>query len=146
MLNAKSLAETLNGREYLNEITREESRAAHDAGLVVVTGYSDDGVTICGAIVDEIGAWNGAKFIVCPDGILPDFDQLCDRRDEAEMEKYFRNKVLARKIEAVWSPSDPDASWLIKTDIPHETFDIMRGGELFCRGIVFAISELRKGA
>lgn len=144
-MDAKSLAGTLNGREYLNEITREESHAAHAAGLVVVTGYSDDGVSICGAIVDEIGAWNGAAFKVTPDGVLDDFERLCDERNESRLEKYFRNRATARTIEAVWEPSDLNASWLIKTDIPHETFDIMDEGELFCRGIVFSIADLGTG-
>ncbi|WP_102323888.1 hypothetical protein [Komagataeibacter saccharivorans] len=143
MMTAKSLAATLNGREYRNEITREECRAAHEACLVVVTGYSDDGVTIWGAIVDEIGAWNGRTFWLTPDGVLPRFETLCERADEAEMEKYFSNKAAARKIEAVWSPSEPDASWLIKSDVPHETFDIMEDDQLFCRGIVFALADLR---
>lgn len=141
-MDAKALAVLLNGRQYGKEITREECQAAHAAGLVVVMGYSDDGVSLCGAIAEEIGAWNGRTFWLTPEGVLPRFETLCARADEAEMEKYFRNKAQARKIEAIWSPSEPDASWLIKSDVSHETFDIMEDDQLFCRGIVFSLDSL----
>lgn len=47
-MTAKELAEMLSGRKYGMEITSEEARAAKDAGLVVVYGYSDDNVEFAG--------------------------------------------------------------------------------------------------
>jgi hypothetical protein len=37
-----------------SEINKAEERQAKDAGLVVVFGYSDDGVELRGAIHDEV--------------------------------------------------------------------------------------------
>jgi hypothetical protein len=48
-----------------------------------------------------------------------------------------------QKIKAVWDPEDIDASWKIETEIPHETFDIMEDGELFCRGVVFHVDDVK---
>lgn len=56
------------------------------------------------------------------------------------MAAYFRRKPNGVGIEAIWSPDEIDASWLIKTDIPHATFDILEDGDLFCRGVVFALA------
>lgn len=56
-MTAKELAEMLSGRKYGMEITSEEARAAKDAGLVVVYGYSDDNVEFRGAIDEEVGAY-----------------------------------------------------------------------------------------
>ena len=33
-------------------------------------------------------------------------------------------------------------AWTYMTDIPHATFDVMDDGELYCRGIVFALADL----
>lgn len=49
----------LNGREYGDEITREEEAMAKAHGLVVVFGYSDDNMEFCGAITDEVGCYDG---------------------------------------------------------------------------------------
>ena len=45
-MTAKQLAERLDGREYLSEITPEEEREAEANGLVAVYGYSDDNVEL----------------------------------------------------------------------------------------------------
>ena len=54
-MTAKELAEILSGREVGEEIIWGEERDIKDAGLVVVYGYSDDNVELCGAINDEVG-------------------------------------------------------------------------------------------
>jgi hypothetical protein len=52
-----------------------------------------------------------------------------------------------KTVQAVWCPRDENgkiwASWKIQTDIPHETFDIMEDGELFCRGVVFHVDDVK---
>jgi hypothetical protein len=40
----------------------------------------------------------------------------------------------------VWGKDD--TSWSYETDIPHATFDVLEDGEVYCRGIVFALADL----
>ena len=128
-------AAKLNGREYTQETTSTERALAQSDGVVIIHGASDDLVEICGAWDDEIGAYDGTVFFVDRDGIVgnPDSDECLP-----EM----------KSIEAVWcDPStDPLISWTYKTEIPHSTFDIMEDGEVYCRGIVFALSSLTEEA
>lgn len=135
-MTAKELAEMLSGRKYGMEITSEEARAAKDAGLVVVYGYSDDKVEFCGAINDEAGAYNGTTVYLTPNGILQEPE--CGRDDCP----YFdREREKARTIKAVWH-DEGGPCWTFETDIPHETFNIYEDGELFCVGIVFRAEDL----
>lgn len=149
-MTPQELAARLHGREYGKEITKAEAAAAKAAGLVVVYGYSDDNVELEGAIDDEVGAIDGTTLRVTPQGRLQDWESLIDSTsDEDAYEEYFRKKVAGFKtIEAVWCPkqtetdTEPFASWAFKTTIPHATFDVMEDGELFCRGIVFALADV----
>ena len=124
-MTAKDLAARLNGREYLNEIMPEEEKEAESNGLVAVFGYSDDNVELAGAISDEIGAFDGVVFYVDKDG------NYCVWESDAP-----------NRIQAVWCAPESEAAWTFKTDIPHETFNIYEDGELFCIGIVFAMTDL----
>lgn len=45
-------------------------------------------------------------------------------------------------IEALWD-YDKNFVWTYKTDIPHETFDIMEDDEPYCKGIVFYLKDLK---
>ena len=63
-LTKEQLAETLNGREYHKEMTKEEELQAKENGLVVVTGYSDDNCEFRGAISDEVGCYDGGVAVV----------------------------------------------------------------------------------
>jgi hypothetical protein len=63
--------------------------------------------------------------------------------DETSASEYLSRKRKARAVEAVWAPAELDGtSWAYKTDIPHVTFDLMEEGAIYCRGIVFALSDL----
>ena len=53
-MDIKEFANKLNGRTYLNEITKEEEKIAKELGYVIVFGYSDDNTEFKGAIDDEI--------------------------------------------------------------------------------------------
>lgn len=143
-MTKKELAAWLNGREYGDEITKEEAAAAKEAGLVVVFGYSDDNVELRGAIYDEVGASDGTTLRICPEGILADWPHKHDEGwSESEAADYFRRKALGfRDIEAVWNSEQGEPAWTYRTDIPHATFDVMEDGELYCRGIVFSLSDL----
>ena len=141
-MNVKEWAERLNGREYGEELEdQNEAKQAKDDGVVIVFGASDDLLAFRGAIDDVVGAWEGVKVKLTPaPGVL---------NEEANAEKLDWNRMQIagmRTLKAVWGPVGKDgkawASWQIKTEIPHETFDIMEDGELYCRGLVFAASWL----
>ena len=125
-MTAKELAEMLDGREYLSEMSHNEDMEAFYNGLVVVTGYSDDCVEFMGAIDDEIVAFEGRKIYINKDGNIS--------------ARKFDNG-LCNEIKAVWGGDK--APWTFETDIPHETFNIFEGDELFCVGIVFNIDDLK---
>ena len=136
-MNAKELAALLNGREYLQEITDDEAKQAHAAGLVVMHGGSDDLVYFAGAISDELGANDGGEFMLTSKGLVR------SECDEGENCPYFEKlKAGAAVVEALWC-KEPDYSWTYKTAIPHETFEIVEDGFPYCRGIVFALADVK---
>lgn len=142
-MNAKELADQLDGIEYPACLEPRMCDAAKDAGLVIVYGASDDLMEFEGAIRDEIGAYEGTTVQVDATGILADWDNIedDDRQDLDFMRDYFKREGGGRTIEAVW---DRDGySWTYKTDIPHETFEIVEDGEKYCRGIIFSLSDLK---
>lgn len=131
----KQFAGMLDGREYLNEITRGECREAKEKGVVVVYGYSDDNVELDGAIYDEVGAYEGTVIHLNGRGII---QNECDNKF---CPYHKREAKEARIIKAIWCPDDR-LSWAFETDIPHETFLVVEDGEPFCQGIVFSINDL----
>jgi len=138
-MDAKELAAKLNGREYLHEITRGEAELAKASGLVVVYGASDDLIEFRGAIHDEGDCYDGGEILFDSKGVLPSWGVASDSEESAEA--YFERKPNARKIEALRA-NEPGYTWTYKTDIPHETFEIVEDGEPYCRGIVFNIGEI----
>ena len=131
-MTKEELAATLNGRQYREEMTMDEERAAKDAGLVVIYGASDDLMEMRGAVRDEICGPDFAYFE--RDGILSN-----DCEDE-ECPYFDRLKQKATTVEAVWGSEG--YSWIYKTTIPHAPFDIMEDDDKYCRGIVFALGDV----
>ena len=138
-MDAKELAAKLNGREYWHEITDEEVRQAKEAGLVVVFGASDDLIEFRGAIRDEGDCYDGGTVLIDTKGVLPSWDEASESEESAQ--EYFERKAKARTITALWAKV-PGYTWTYKTDIPHETFEIVEDGEPYCRGIVFNIGDI----
>lgn len=127
-MTKEELAKILDGREYGSEITKAEVQIAKENGLVVVYGYSDDNCEFEGAINDEIPCYEGAIITFSKDGDLF-FDKI--------------KPSTPNMIEMEWCPIEPNCSWLVKTDIPHASFDIYEDGDIFCRGLVFNVSDLK---
>lgn len=141
MTATETLAAELNGRQYGNEITREEAEDARINGLIVAFGYSDDNIEFRGVLKDEVGCYERGSFDITKSGkLIPDHDE-DDQLSAKEWREFEALKAEGfRTVEAFF---DKDGySWIFKTDIPHATFEIMEDGEKFCRGIVFAISDL----
>ncbi len=135
-MNAKKLASLLTGRKYDAEITGVEAHNAAIAGLVVVYGYSDDNVEFNGAIAEEVGCYEGGTILLTKSGVLLTPD--CGQDDCPYFGIAKRN---AKTIIAKWH-DEGSPCWSFETDIPHETFDIYDGDELFCVGIVFSVEDL----
>ena len=132
-MNSIELAEILDGRQYGSEITKDEEHVAEESGLVVVFGSSYDNVEFRGAISDEIGCYGGGTVRLTRDGLLiSECDEDCP---------YFRRQRRnAATLETVW---DTDGYlWTYRTKIPHWTFDVLRGREKYCRGIVFRLADV----
>lgn len=141
-MNAKELADLLNGREYGKEITAAERVLAKISGLVVVFGASDDLMEFRGAIYDELSGFNGITAYLTSEGLI---------QNECENDScphFAKLKEKAATIKAMWceyepiSEDDHTHSWTFKTAIPHETFEIVEDGEPYCRGIVFALQDV----
>lgn len=136
-MTAKELALKLNGREYGNEITSAEEASAKEAGLVVVFGASDDLIEFRGAIDDEVDCYEGGIAHIGNQGVF----RSPDNCDECGLCEYVKNeKDGCVTISARWYKGD--YAWSYRTEIPHETFEILEDGERYCRGIVFSIEDL----
>lgn len=138
-MTAKELADLLDGREYGSEITDSEAKAAVESGLVVVFGASDDLIEFRGAINDEFYCYEGGIIHLDKNGVYPKSIE-SDICEECALFKTELNKK--KTITALWC-EEAGYPWSYRTEIPHETFDILEDGERYCRGIVFNIEELK---
>ena len=130
----KEIAEMLDGLEYGDRIREDILKYAEENGAVIVFGASDDLMEFRGTIYDEVGGYGGGKAYVDKSGLITN---KCDNEDCP----YFREKLLSAKaITAIWDSEG--YSWIYKTDIPHETFEIFEDGRKYCRGIVFCIDAI----
>lgn len=159
-MTKEELASLLNGREYGKEITKEEERLATNNGLIVAFGASDDILELRGSIHINIHAWEGGSYQVYKKGDkIPHpenkgYFKIADKPNIVGIPDLINDGCLNRKlgkpnnrIDAIWCPVDEEGntrmSWLIETDIPHATFEIMEDEELFCQGIVFSVNDIK---
>jgi hypothetical protein len=143
-MRAYELAQQLNGSEYPLHISKELTTAAKQSRLVIVYGASDDLMEFEGAIYDEVGAYEGTKVRVDSEGLVPDYEQIDkDQRDSKDkLREYFQRENGGKEIEALWC-KEPGISWTYKTAIPHEQFEILEDGDIYCRGIVFSLDDCK---
>ena len=142
LLTKEQMAALLEGRQYGEEITKEEEAQAKASGLVVIFGYSDDNIELRGAIHDEVGAWEGCDIYLYRDkdaGVL-----ILDDPDNEDCEKCAaRLKILqpqCAEIKCQWGKGD--YAWPMECAIPFASFEIVEGTEKFCRGIVINTKDL----
>ena len=136
-LSKELLAGLLTGREYGKEMLKEEEMQAKAAGLVVIFGASDDLMEFRGFVDDERGAPTIA--LIDAKGLLP-FREDIEHDDEA-LKDYFARAPQVRAVDALWAKED-GYSWTYRTSVPHATFEIVEGGEPYCRGIVIDVADL----
>jgi hypothetical protein len=147
-MNKEQFAELLNGRQYRDEITKEEEKLAKENGLLICFGASDDLLEFRGIVYDEVGAYDGGSALLVKKkgGKIDvmsedDFKEVQEIMDDKELD-FELPKV---EVVAEWCPDDLECSWRIKSDLPHATFDIMEDGELYCRGIIIEKSVIEQG-
>lgn len=138
-MTKEQLAALITGREYGEEISREEEAQARAAGLLVIFGASDDLTELRGALNDEAGAYDGAVHRIDRKGFIPTYEEASDNGEEAVAD-YFKRKDGGIEVRANWAQDD--YSWVIETDVPHASFEIVEGDEKYCRGIVVAMADL----
>lgn len=130
------------GGDYSSRLRKLAPELAK-AGLVLAAGESDDLMALYGALKDEVSAYDGqdgTPVLIDSNGVVPNYESIQCRYDEFEMENYFKRKANARLLTIFWH-GEGNPCWTIKTDIPHQTFDVMEDGEVFSRGIIFSLSD-----
>lgn len=137
-MKANELARRLSGIE-LGDIGRDIESEARKGNLVVVYGDGRDLVKFIGAIDGTADVPEGGAIHLDADGLLPDADDV----PEAEHTAYYDRKRLSYLIDAEWQQHG--FPWSFTTAIPHHRFVITNDGARYCRGIVFAKSELGTG-
>jgi hypothetical protein len=141
-MSPKELAAKLHGMEYRDDIPKDVLAEAKKSRLVIIHGASDDLIELDGAVYDERGA-PGTNVLFDSEGLLPDYESI-DKDDpdsKEQFKEFFRREDSARPVKALWC-EEPGICWTYKTDIPHETFDVMEDGNVYCRGIVISLNDL----
>ena len=136
-LTTKAVAERMNGREYMHEITTEESNELAYHGITVAFGASDDNVEFYGYINDEIGCWKDVTIPILDDEILKKCSDDCEDYDCP----LWRNALSKAKPLRAQFKND---GWKFTAGFPHEKFTIMEDGEVFGEGIVFSKEDLER--
>jgi hypothetical protein len=134
MMNSQELAIALNGCEYGKETGPADNQIAKKSGLVVVFGASDDLMEFRGAVNDEMGCYEGGEAFFTRSGLLVNE---CDNEDCPHFKRLMKT---ATPIKAKWDVEG--YSWVYETAIPHASFEVLEDGEKYCRGIVFALSDI----
>ena len=133
-MNKKEIAAILDGMGYGVYLPAAAVLAAKRNGIVIVFGGSDDLMEFRGAIEDEVVCFEGGIAYIDKSGLV---QNKCNNKDCP----YFQEIILyARRIRAIWDSEG--YSWVYKTAIPHETFDIFQKRQKYCRGIVFSMGDL----
>ena len=136
-MNTQEFANLLNGRQYRSEITSEEEALAKENDLIVFFSYSDDTAVLCGAIDENLSAWDGCEIYFTK--TTSNKIKLFSEEEYEEVRLSFLDFDIdfkTVKVNFVWSPEELDCSFLVETDLPHHKFDILEGEDLYCRGIV----------
>lgn len=121
-MNTKEWAEKLNNIEYPADEIWDMRKQFEEDGVVVVYGASDDLIEFEGAIQDEGDCYNDKVFYINKEGLTT---------------SYSKNYVK------VTHPHDGTVQFNYETNIPCEWFNVVEDGELYCKGFVFNINDLK---
>jgi hypothetical protein len=136
-MTTKELAAKLDKTQKGNEIPYLIELEAKKAGLAVMF-ERDDLTIIRGAIDKNVGCNVSGSIYFNTDGLLKNdgcANQACPY--------YKKQKLKAKKITVIQFADG--YSWIyISPDIAHETFDILKEGKKYCRGMVFSMDALKR--
>lgn len=121
-MNTKEWAEKLNNIEYPADEIWDMRKQFEEDGVVVVYGASDDLIEFEGAIQDEGDCYNDEVFYLNKEGLTT---------------SYSKNYVK------VTHPHNGTVQFNYETNIPCEWFNVVEDGELYCKGFVFNINDLK---
>lgn len=143
-LTIESVAQSLDGVEYLEEHTRIEAAALKTAGVVVAFGASDDLLELHGAIHDEFHAWGGTTLLIIRGRAVSESDLIDAQETLRENVEWIASDILSAghpTVTAEWQPDGEDCAWKITTTLPYAPFRVMEDGNVFCWGAVFKLME-----
>ena len=140
-VTAEEFAALIDGNQYLKETTKEQCQLAFNSGLMVIYGYSDDGLCVDGVGADQYGAFDGGKFHFSKAGVR--VVQNWDWHSEA-IRLGYTPPTSAFFVDAQWCPDGYGVSWRIVPDCPHFTFNIMEDDDLFCVGAVVDMAQFNQ--
>lgn len=86
----------------------------------------------------KVDCYNGGTAYFTSDGLL------LNKCDCDDCPNFIEKRSSAVPIESMWD--EEGYSWIYETNIPHETFEIFDGRKKYCRGIVFALNDVPRGA
>lgn len=138
-MTKEELAVQLTGHEYRQEISKTLEAEAKKSGLVVVFGASGGLLEMRGAWQETYDMCGGDELLLTQKGVWNEeaCSDKCIHFRSAYQEAYRHGQLL----EALWN--EDGYSWAYRTTVPHVTFEIVDEGEKYCRGIVFAVADLR---
>lgn len=122
----KVIASKLNGLQYpLRDVNLKDLREyCKQNGIAVCFGSSDDLMELDGAIYDEYGCYDGGTICIDEKG-----------NADADANIYY-------PITAVWAKDN--ISWQYEFEPRHEVFNIYEDAEIYCKGIVFFVDDLKR--
>lgn len=134
IISFTDFAKRITGRQIGQAFSDEDRALAQASGLLIVYGASDDLIEMEGMFRDEAGVEDGDMVYVTDEGLVEKPECDCSHAEDW----YAEAISVASEIEALWCPDDVDGnpSWAYRTDLPHATFTIVEGGELYCIGLV----------
>lgn len=149
------MAEIMNGRAYRDDISPEQREVAKAENLVIITGSSDDIISLDGAIYDEVGAWEEAIFNLDSEGnILEDWDNFdndienagIERSTKSVLKSLYKAHVKEHGITVKGNFDKEGYSWYIDLVEPKEGldfayFELFEDGEKHTRGVVLKLKK-----
>ena len=142
-MTKETLAKVLDGVDY-REIPTDLVEKAKEAGLIIVTGASDDLLELEGAFREEYGAWEGTRRRVSLPGTGGLVSCPCPDCPFMKAGKKIKSKNKSCTITAKWVHKG--YSWFISANIPYAPFDMLERGEeneKYCRGIVIDTRDFK---
>ena len=148
-MKKEELAKILNGRQYGEEMTDEDHLQAKENGLLVCFGDTYDFLELRGIMDYGVRIFGGGSIFLYKNkdqkfSFLGEsnYDEIKEILEDYNLDFILPKIPIKIQWSPNWRPNELDCSWLIKTNIPHATFDLMKNEELYCRGIVLELSDI----